>query len=305
MLFPGSIGDQSWNASGFDGLQAIKTLGFGIAYSENVEAADHVDAMRDYARQGFGLIIGHSGRFLTAAERVGAEFPHVQFIVGAGAHGNGANVMSIDFDNRHFGCLLGVLAAGMSRSGSIGGVFGLEGLPTTIDMVGSLRICARTARPDIVVKIVYVSDMESAAEAKEAAFSLVAAGADVLTGQLNAGQVGLIQAAREKAVFVTGRSYDQTAIAPAQILTNVIEKWPEMYAAAAAQVKAGRLSGATMRYGFDTPGSSGAMLAYRPGVAYSDAVPVPLRQQIDAVCARLATGKLRIVPTAEDARAGG
>lgn len=304
MLFPGSISDQSWNASGFAGLSRIKSLGFDTAFSENVDAADHVDAMRDYARQGYTLIIGHSGRFLTAAERVGPEFPKVQFVVGAGSQGYGPNVMSINFNNRHFGCLLGVLAAAMSHTGRIGGVFGLEGLPTTTDMVGSFRICALMARPAIKVSVLYVADMESAAAAKEAAFSLIASGADVLTGQLNAGQVGLIQAAKEKKVFVTGRSFEQTAIAPDQIMTNVIENWPDMYAAAAIQVKAGVLSGAFTTYGFDTPASSGAELGYRPGVAYSDAVDMSVRQQVAAVRARLAAGTLKIIPTAEDARAG-
>ena len=304
MLFPGSINDQSWNASGYAGLTRIKSIGFDVAFSENVGAADHVDAMRDYGRQGYSLIIGHSGRFLTAAERVGREFPATQFIVGAGSRGYGKNVMSIDVNNRHFGCLIGVLAAGMSRSGHIGGVFGLEGLPTTIDEVGSFRICARMARPGITVSVLYIADMESAEAAREAAFSLIASGADVLAGQLNAGQVGLIQAAREKNVFVTGRSYDQTAIAPKNMLTSVIEKWPEMYAAAAADVKSGRLSGGFRTYGFDTPASTGALLGYLPDQPYNPVVPAALRSELEAFRDRLAAGTVRIAPTAGDAHGG-
>ena len=45
-----------------------------IAYSENVQAADHIEAMKDYARKGYSPVIGHSGRFLSAAQRVGPEF---------------------------------------------------------------------------------------------------------------------------------------------------------------------------------------------------------------------------------------
>ncbi len=89
--------------------------------------------------------------------------------VGAGSRGCGSNVMSIDVDNRNFTSLVGVLAAGMSRSGHIGGVFGLEGLPTTIHEVGSFRICARMARPRITVSVLRIADMESAEAAREAA----------------------------------------------------------------------------------------------------------------------------------------
>ena len=42
--------------------------------------------------------------------------------------------------------------------------------------------------------------MEDAAEAKEAALSLIAQGADVITGKLNAAEAGLVQAAKEKNV---------------------------------------------------------------------------------------------------------
>src|SRR5882762_8855279 len=58
MLLPGSINDQSWNATGYAGLMKLKAMGIEIAYSENVQAADHIEAMKDYARRGFSPIIG-------------------------------------------------------------------------------------------------------------------------------------------------------------------------------------------------------------------------------------------------------
>ncbi|ARP80365.1 hypothetical protein CAL12_05635 [Bordetella genomosp. 8] len=304
MLLPGSINDQSWNAVGYAGLMKVKELGFDVSYSENVPAADHVNAMRDYARQGAKLIIGHSGRFLSAEQRVAPEFPNVQFITAAGSKGYPPNVMSIDFNNVHFGCQLGALMALMSKTGKIGGVYGLEGLPTTIDQVGSFRICAKQARPGVEVTILYIKDIEDAAAAKEAAFSLISGGADALVGQLNAAQGGLIQAAKEKNAWVAGRSYEHTAIAPQQVLTNIIEKWPEMYAAAATDVKAGKLSGAYKVYGYDTPGSTGAELGYAPDRAFNPSVPEAVVARLKLLQDELASGKLKIVPTKADAMGG-
>src|SRR5260221_11277439 len=143
MLLPGRINDQSWNAQGYGGLMKLKELGFEVAYSENVPAADHVEAMRDYARRGFGLVIGHSGRFLSAAQRVGPEFAKTQFIAGAGSAGQGDNVMSVNYDDRHFGCQIGVLAPRMSKTGKIGGVYSLEGLPNMGGQVGPVRRWAK------------------------------------------------------------------------------------------------------------------------------------------------------------------
>lgn len=304
MLLPGSINDQSWNAVGYSGLMKIKELGYETSYSENVPAADHVNAMRDYARRGAKLIIGHSGRFLPAEQRVAPEFPNVQFITAAGSVGYPPNVMSIDYNNVHFGCQLGALMALMSKTGKIGGVFGLEGLPTTIDQVGSFRVCAKLAKPGTEVTVIYIKDLEDSAAAKEAAFSLVSAGADALSGQLNAAQGGLIQAAKEKNVWVTGRSYEHTAIAPDQMLTNIMEKWPEMYAAAAMDVKAGKLSGVYKVYGFDTPNSTGAELKYSEGRAFNAQVPDSVIAALKIIQVDIASGKLKLKPSKDDARGG-
>src|SRR5665213_593287 len=95
MLFPGSINDQSWNAIGYQGLMKLKAAGWDTAYSENVQSADEGEALRDYAKRGFNLVIGHTGRFLSAAERVGGEFPKTTFIVGSGSGGAGKNVASV------------------------------------------------------------------------------------------------------------------------------------------------------------------------------------------------------------------
>lgn len=303
MLLPGSINDQSWNAQGYAGLTKLKDIGYEIAYSENVPAADHVEAMRDYARRGFTLVIGHSGRFLSAAQRVGPEFPKVQFVAGSGAGGQGQNVMSVDYNNAQFGCLLGTLMARASKSGKIGGVYALEGLPNIVAQVGGMRLCAKLARPEIEVNVVYIKDIEDAAAAKEAAYALIGGGADVLTGKLNAAQAGLIQAAKDKGVFVTGRSFGHTAIAPEVVLTNIIEQWPTMYASVAADVKQNKLAGEYKVYGFDTS-ANGAVLQLTADSAFNSAVSQDTIAELDKVAKRFTSGELKLVPTREDARAG-
>src|SRR3989475_5174769 len=143
MLLPGSINDQSWNAAGYGGLQKLKEQGMETAYSENVQAADHIEAMKDYARRGFSPVIGHSGRFLSAAQRVAPEFEKTLFVVGSGSGGQGKNVLSLDLANEQFGYLAGALAARMSKTGKIGAVAGPGGAPDKGARTG--RVPARRA----------------------------------------------------------------------------------------------------------------------------------------------------------------
>jgi len=297
MLLPGSINDQSWNAAGYSGLARLKERGTEIAYSENVQAADHVEAMKDYARRGFSPIIGHSGRFLSAAQRVGPEFEKTIFLVGSGSGGQN-NVISLDVANEQYAYLVGVLAARMSKTGKVGAVAGLEGLPNMVASMG-----ARSARPDIEVKIIYLQSMEDPAAAKEAALSLIAGGADVIGGKLNAGHAGIIQAAKDKGVFAAGRSVGHTAIAPERVLTNIDERWGDIYVAAVSELRAGKLTGNYIPYGYNTP-TAGADLRYSAERSLNPAVPAGVAAELETVKKKIASGEIKIKPTKDDARGG-
>jgi len=304
MLLPGSINDQSWNAAGYAGLVKLKEQGMEIAYSENVQAADHIEAMKDYARRGYSPVIGHSGRFLSAAQRVGPEFEKTIFIVGSGSGGQGKNVISVDLANDQFGYLAGVLAGRMTKTNKVGAVAGLEGLPNMIASMGGFRLGVKSVKPDAEVKIVYLHSMEDPAAAKEAALSLIAGGADVIGGKLNAGHAGIIQAAKEKGVWAIGRSFAHTAIAPDRVLANINEKWAEVYVVAVTDLRAGRLTGGYVAYGFDSKGTTGAELRYSPERELNTAVPAPVAAEVDAVKKKLASGELRVKATKEDAKSG-
>ena len=302
ILLPGSINDQSWNALGYAILQSLKPHGFATAYSENVSDADETEALRDYASQGYQIVMGHSGRFISAMEQVAPEFLKTQFIAVSGNEGMPPNVMSIDWNNAQFGCQVGLLAARMSKTKMVAGVYGLEGVPNITAQAGGFRICATKAGAK--VSILYVKDMEDAAAAKEAALSLIAQGADVITGKLNAAEAGLVEAAKEKHVYVTGRGVDQTKMAPDLVLTNIIEDWPGMFGKTADEVKGGKLFGNFVQYGYDTAPVTGASLQYLEGKAFNPAVPASVAKEVDDLAAQFKAGTLKVEPTRADARGG-
>lgn len=302
ILLPGSINDHSWNALGYSILQSLKAHGYEVAYSEGISDADESQALRDYAGRGYTIVIGHSGRFMSAMEDVAPDFPHTQFIVSSGDKGIPPNVMSIGWNDSQFGCLLGLLAARMSKTGNVAGVYGLEGVPNITAQAGSFRICASKAGAKVT--ILYVKDMEDAAAAKEAALALIANGNDVLTGKLNAAQSGLVEAAREKGVRVTGRSLDDSRNAPQAVLTNIVENWPAMFGTVADQVKAGKLAGTFTEYGYNTSPVTGASLAYLDGQEFNPAVPATVAAEVRSMEQQFASGALVIKPTRNDARSG-
>src|SRR3989442_13916016 len=103
--------------------------------------------MKDYARRGFSPVIGHSGRFLSAAQRVAPEFEKTLFVVGSGSGGQGKNVLSLDLANEQFGYLAGALAARMSKTGKIGAVAGGGGVAHKGGPLGGFPACRERRRP--------------------------------------------------------------------------------------------------------------------------------------------------------------
>ena len=195
-------------------------------------------------------------------------------------------------------------ALGSAQTAKVGAVAGLEGLPNMVASMGGFRLGVKSVRPDAEVRIIYLQSMEDPAAAKEAVFSLIASGADVIGGKLNAGHAGLVQAAKEKNVFAIGRSFGHTAIAPDRVLTNVWEKWPEVYVAAVTDLKVGKLAGPYVAYGYHSNGTTGADLRYSPERALSAAVPASVSAEIDALKKKLASHELTVKPTKDDARSG-
>ena len=135
-------------------------------------------------------------------------------------------------------------------------------------------------------------------------FSLIAGGADVIGGKLNAGHAGIIQAAKEKGVYTIGRSLGHTAIAPDRVLTNIAEKWGEVYVAAVMDLKAGKLAGNYVAYGYNSSGTTGADLLYLADRALNPAVPAAVAAELDALKKKMAAGELKPKPTKEDAHSG-
>lgn len=305
LLLPGSANDQSFNSYGFAGLNQIKSeLGAEIAYSENVSAADQVEALRGYARRDFELIFGHSGRFLDAAVRVAPAFPKTRFIVAAGTEGNGSNVDSVDMARDQFAYVIGVVAARMTKSNKIGVIGGLEGLLALMKTVGGFRKGVKSVRPDVEVRVVWLSSMEDVALAKEAVYSLVQSGSDIILGILNRGHLGLIEAAKESKVFTVGRAPSHTDLAPDQVLTNTVENWPSIYVASARLHTQNKLTGTARVFGFDTPESQGAYLSYRDKALFHPSVPTVVQEEAQRVMADIASGKIKVNVTKEDARGG-
>ena len=126
LLTPGPVSDAGWNAAAYQGLELIKTkLGAETALVQTKSPADFEDAFRDFASRGFDLIFAHGFEYTDSAMEVARSFPNTYFVVSSGST-SAKNVASITFDVDHATYVEGVLAAGVSKTGVVGALGGIE-----------------------------------------------------------------------------------------------------------------------------------------------------------------------------------
>jgi len=216
MILPGPITDNDWNSVGYNGLEAAgKALGAEVAYVENVADADAERLLRDFADRGYNLIFAHSFSFGDAALNAAEDYPKVTFMAGTAASlaPNLGTYSNPDYQGAY---LAGMLAAGASKSGTVGWVGGMPA-PNMLANLHAYEAGAKEVKPDAKVLHTFIGSWFDPPKAKEAAIAQVEQGADVLSAQ----GVGVIDAAVSKNVLALGAMTDQNFLGPKAVLTSV------------------------------------------------------------------------------------
>ena len=239
LVTPGSIADAAWNAGAYAGLQQIKdSLGVAISHVEARTPAEQEEAMRSYAAQGYGLVFGHGFEFQQAAERVASEFPNTVFAITSGSRVSG-KVVPLVFRIHEATYLAGMLAGGLTKSGKIGFIGGLELPPIVLGYEGWQQ-GAKAVRADVDSRLAYLNTFDDAAAGKEAALAMIRLGVDQIHHNADAAALGIFSAAKETpGVFVYGANADQSALAPGQVPASAVLDLPRALLLVAREVQSG------------------------------------------------------------------
>lgn len=293
LLTPGPISDAAWNAGAYEGLMRIRdSLGAKVSHVETKTPAEFEEAFRDYARQGYRLVFGHGFEFQDAAARVGADFPNTIFITTSGSTVR-PNVSPMVFRLEEGTYLAGMLAGGMTRTGTVGFVGGQQLPPvegTYRGFVGGLN----AVRPGSQALQAYIGNFEDVVAAKENALAQIRRGADILIHNADAASFGVFQAAREShGVLAIGTNRDQNSVAPDVIIASATLDVPHALLVMARTVKQNQFHPGVVFLGI----KDGVVdLVYNP--ALLSRIPLPLKIKIAAARDSIVAGTLK-VPSVE------
>ena len=291
LVTPGSVADAAWNSGAYRGLQQIaESLHVVVSNVEARSPAEQEDALRSYAAQGYQLVFAHGFEFQDAAERVSHDYPKTVFIITSGERQVG-NVAPLVFRIEEATYLCGMVAGGMSKTGKIGFVGGMELPPIVRGYDGWLR-GARAVDPKVQSRVIYLNSFDDAAAGREAAIQLMGLGVDMLHHNADAAALGLFQAVKDHpGVYAFGANADQSALAPGHVLGSAVIDLPRALLLVAREVQDGRFVPHVESFGLKS-----GVVRYVSDPTLAAQVPAALARRVAAAADSISAGTLHPVP---------
>jgi len=295
VILTGPPDDNSWNEAGYNAIQAMKAQGAEIAYSESVSDADVARVERQYADQGFQMIVAHSFGYGDPTFGVATEFPKVNFAWAGGIKKTAKNVADYDQPFYEAAYLIGILAGHVSKSGKLGAMYGFD-IPVCHAMGEALLAGAKTVNPSATLTVTAVGDWIDVAKAKAAALAQADAGVDYWIECGEGPALGTIEAAKERGGYVTGYVGDMSQNGPDVVIVNLVWDMVPMFTKMMQDTQADTFDNPWYVFGV----KEGAMkLVYNPQL--QDKVPQAALDEIAKAVEQIKSGAFTVpyVPEAK------
>lgn len=293
VVMPGPPDDNSWNEAAYDALQALQAAGYEIAYSESIADADAARILRDYAEQGYQVVVAHSFSYQDAAFQVASEYPDVNFAWAGGINGTATNVADYDQPLFEPAYLVGILAGYVSESGALGVLYGFD-IPVCHSMGEAMLAGAQSVNPDVTLTVTAVGDWIDVAKAKEAALAQADTGVDFWMECGEGPALGTIEAAKEAGGFATGYVGDMTENGPEVVMSNIVWNIQPIFEDMLTKTADGTFDGPWYQFGI----TEGAF-EVRINPALADQIPPEALEALEAAKAQIISGELAVPYIAE------
>ncbi len=296
VVLPSAITDLAWSQAIYQGLVALQQQLGGeavmeIAYSENLwDVTAAAQAFRDYAEDGYDLVIAHGTQYGTSLQEIAPDYPDTSFAWGTASdtfEGQGiTNVFAYEAAAQEGGYVNGVMA-GMLTESNVVGIVGPVAAGDALLYISGFYQGVKAANPDAEILVAYTGSFGDTAAAAEVARTQIAAGADVLTGSAQQ-VVGAIEEIQAAGGYWFGTQSDQSGQWPETVVASQVFNWTPVLAHMAELIFTGTPGGEAYNL---TLANGGLTIVYG-GVE----IPADVQAAADQAAADIAAGMITVEP---------
>lgn len=288
VVMPSTVNDLAFSQSIYDSLLAIAEEyegEFEIAYSENMFVVeDAATALRDYASEGFDLVIAHGSQYGSSLAEIAPDFPDIAF-----AHGTTVetfeeegitNVYAYEARSEEGAFVMGVMAALMTESGVIGIVGPIETGDAKL-YVDGFTAGVMHQNEEVNVLVNYIQSFNDVAMAATAAEAMLDEDADILTGTAQM-VPGAVNKAKEVGALWFGTQANQSSLAPEIVVASQVYDWTVALLPIIEDVEAGEIMGEAFALTLE---NGGLVIEYNEDFELDEAVMEAGQAVFDAIVA--------------------
>ena len=229
-IYVGPTNDGGWTTAHDNGRKAVqKELGDKVetTFKEKVpEGPEVAQVIEDLVKDGNKIIFATSFGFGDAMAEAAKKHPDVKFEHATGLPDDAKNWATYFGAGEESLFLSGMAAGAATKNGTIGFVAPFP-IPEVVRHINAYALGAQSVNPAAIVKVVWVNSWFDPPTEKQAAESLIAAGADVIASGGDSPAPG--EAAKAAGVPWTGYDSDQSANFPDVWLTAAVYDWAPYY----------------------------------------------------------------------------
>ena len=223
VLSTGGVNDQSFNQSAWEqgALKAKEEYGVEVSYLESNSDADYIQNI-ETAVEDNDLIVGVGFQVGDAIKEAAKEYPEKQFVTIDSEDEGLDNVRAIKFNEEEAGYLTGLIAGKMTKTNVIGWIGGFD-IPSCTPFFTGYERGAKEANPNVKVLKQYINSFTDAAKGKVVAEQMINNNSDILFAACGGGNIGVLEAVKEKNIQAIGVDMPMNYLAPEHVLTSALK----------------------------------------------------------------------------------
>jgi basic membrane protein A and related proteins len=281
--------EEPWDGVIHASLNKLKDAGkIDYTYTENIGTSSDMERVLTQVadQKKPDIVFGDAFGSEEAVRRVAAKYPKIAFVFGSGNGPSDPNMSVFDNWIHEPAYLCGMLAGGMTKSNKIGIVAAMP-IPEVDRLINAFIAGAKEVNPNAKVMVSFINSFFDPAAAKEAALAQIDGGVDVLYSERD----GVIEAAKEKGLFVFGNMSDQNSAAPDLVVTGPVWNMDPTVNYVISQVAAGTYTAQDLK-DFSMMSKGGASLA--PFHSVESKIPADLLKKVQDKEAAIKSGAFRV-----------
>lgn len=203
LVLPGSIDDQSWNASNYAGAKAVEEeYGVKVDVIESCAVEDFDATFTEFGEKGYDLVISAGSQFDQSIANIAPNYPDTIYTAINGVISESENMCPVYPKEYEASYLAGIVAGYATENGKFATMGGADSASMNKCLDNYDAAAIKTAKErgfaDAEAARAYINSWTDIALTKSTTDQMIDNGADVVHCYSNEGQSGAVQSSQDK-----------------------------------------------------------------------------------------------------------